>query len=308
MTEQPSPSRRLLPVAGSDDLRRYCCEFIGTFSLVFFAAGAVVVDAKMGGTLGAIGSGLISGLIITVVIYAFGHVSGAHVNPALSFAAALIGHLDWRLVPGYALAQLAGSVLAGMCLYWALGDFGAMGANLPNAALGITPLTAFLIELFVSFLLMWVVAGVGPRQTSARPLRGRGGGRGGGHRGDADGPGRRRRDEPGTRLGSLCRHGRLHTLLDLRRRPAHRHGARRLRVALHPRAERPGGLTGAPPAFSYCIVLARSLSERLNGQSGFNATRSFASACARPCWPSRSAASISVRWRMSRWAWLPPKI
>ena len=55
-------------------------------------------------------------------------------------------------------------------------------------------------------------------------------------------------------------------------------------------------MTGAPPAFSYCIVLARSLSERLNGQSGFNEMRSFASACARPCWPSRSAASISVRW------------
>ncbi len=172
MTEQPSPSRRFLPAAGSDDLRRYCCEFIGTFSLVFFAAGAVVVDAKMGGTLGAIGSGLISGLIITVVIYAFGHVSGAHVNPALSFAAALIGHLDWRLVPGYALAQLAGSVLAGMCLYWALGDFGAMGANLPNAAVGITPLTAFPIELFVSFLLMWVVAGVGLDKRAHGPFAG----------------------------------------------------------------------------------------------------------------------------------------
>ena len=155
-----------------DDLRRYCCEFIGTFSLVFFAAGAVVVDAKMGGTLGAIGPGLISGLIITVVIYTFGHVSGAHVNPALSIAAALIGHLDWRLVPGYALAQLAGSVLAGMCLLWALGDFGAMGANLPNEAIGIAPVTAFAIELFLSFLLMWVVAGVGLDKRAHGPFAG----------------------------------------------------------------------------------------------------------------------------------------
>ena len=158
--------------ARPDDLRRYCCEFIGTFSLVFFAAGAVVVDAKMGGTLGAIGPGLISGLIITVVIYTFGHVSGAHVNPALSIAAALIGHLDWRLVPGYALAQLAGSVLAGMCLLWALGDYGAMGANLPNAAIGIAPVIAFLIELFLAFLLMWVVAGVGLDKRAHGPFAG----------------------------------------------------------------------------------------------------------------------------------------
>ena len=155
-----------------DDLRRYCCEFIGTFSLVFFAAGAVMVDAKMGGTLGAIGPGLISGLVITVVIYTFGHVSGAHVNPALSIAAALIGHLDWRYVPGYGLAQLAGSVLAGMCLLWALGDFGAMGANLPNEAIGIAPVTAFAIELFLSFLLMWVVAGVGLDKRAHGPFAG----------------------------------------------------------------------------------------------------------------------------------------
>ena len=161
MSDRAEPAARLPPGLRSGDLRRYCCEFIGTFSLVFFAAGAVVVDARMGGTLGAIGPGLISGLVITVVIYAFGHVSGAHVNPALSIAAALIGHLDRRLLPGYVLAQLAGSVLAGMCLLWALGDHGAMGANLPNEALGIAPVTAFAIELFLSFLLMWVVAGVG---------------------------------------------------------------------------------------------------------------------------------------------------
>ena len=142
MTEPAASCPLLATPIRPGSLRRYCCEFIGTFSLVFFAAGAVIVDALMGGTLGAIGPGLISGLVITVVIYTFGHVSGAHVNPALSIAAASIGHLDWRLVPGYVLAQLAGSVLAGMCLLWALGDHGAMGANLPNQAIGIAPVTA----------------------------------------------------------------------------------------------------------------------------------------------------------------------
>ena len=64
-----------------DDWQKYCCEFIGTFSVVFFAAGAVVVDGLVGGGLGMVGAGLISGMVITVVIYAFGHISGAHVNP-----------------------------------------------------------------------------------------------------------------------------------------------------------------------------------------------------------------------------------
>ena len=171
MSDEATPRSHLPAGVRPGDLRRYCCEFIGTFSLVFFAAGAVVVDAKMAAR-SAPSARPDLGLIITVVIYTFGHVSGAHVNPALSIAAALIGHLDWRLVPGYAMAQLGGSVLAGMCLLWALGDYGAMGANLPNAAIGITPLTAFLIELFLSFLLMWVVAGVGLDKRAHGPFAG----------------------------------------------------------------------------------------------------------------------------------------
>jgi len=155
-----------------DDWRKYCCEFIGTFSLVFFAAGSVVVDGLVGGGLGMIGAGLISGLVITVVIYAFGHISGAHVNPALSFAAVLIGHLDRRLLPGYVIAQMTGSLFAGMCLLWAIGDYNNMGANLPNIELGISPLTALLIELFLSFLLMWVVAGVGLDKRAHGPFAG----------------------------------------------------------------------------------------------------------------------------------------
>lgn len=140
------------------DLSKYGCEFIGTFMLVFFAAGAVMVGTVTGG-LGAIGPGLISGLVITVVIYCFGHVSGAHVNPAISLAAAYLGKLENRLVPGYVAAQLAGSATAGFVLLWTVGRHGDMGANLPNAALGVTPWAAFGIELVLSFILMWVICG-----------------------------------------------------------------------------------------------------------------------------------------------------
>ncbi len=155
---RPFVHSRTMPLQ-LDDLRKYCCEFIGTYALVFFAAGAVMVDAVSGGALGPIGGGVISGLIITIVIYAFAHVSGAHVNPALSVASLIVGKLEPRLLPGYVIAQMAGSAAAGLTLYWAIGNHGAMGANLPNEALGVSPVVAFAIEIFLSFLLMWVICG-----------------------------------------------------------------------------------------------------------------------------------------------------
>ena len=153
------------------DLSKYLCEFIGTFSLVFFAAGAVMVTA-LTGQPGPIGAGLISGLIISIVIYCFGHVSGAHVNPALSIAAAMLQKLEWRLVPGYIVAQMAGSAVAGFALLIALGSIADIGANLPNSGLGITPGTAFAIELFLSFLLMWVICGTAYDEAAALPFAG----------------------------------------------------------------------------------------------------------------------------------------
>lgn len=157
---------------GADAWRKYACEFIGTYALVFFAAGAVMISAVTDGGLGAIGGGLISGLIITIVIYSFGHISGAHVNPALSLTAVLIGQLDRRLLPGYVVAQMAGSACAGLTLLWAVGSFGMMGANLPNTALGVTPGVALAIELFLSFLLMWVICGTAFSNGAQLPLAG----------------------------------------------------------------------------------------------------------------------------------------
>jgi len=142
-----------------DDLKRYICEVIGTFTLVFFAAGAVMVSALTEGDLGAIGGGLISGLVLMIIIFTFAHVSGAHVNPALSIAFVYLGVLERRLLPGYIVAQMLGSLAAGLALLWSLGQIGDMGANLPNIGLGISPFIALLIETFLSFLLMLVIAG-----------------------------------------------------------------------------------------------------------------------------------------------------
>ena len=149
--------------------RKYLCEFIGTFSLVFFAAGAVMIDS-FGLGIGTIGAGIISGGIIIIVIFTFGQVSGAHVNPALSIAAAWLGKLEWRLVPGYAFAQMAGSTAASFSLLWLIGQHASMGANIPNEVVGVTPQTAFTIEIFLSFLLMWVICGTAYHSKAAMEL------------------------------------------------------------------------------------------------------------------------------------------
>lgn len=143
----------------SDDLKKYICEFIGTYTLVFFAAGAVMVSAMTDGGLGAIGGGLISGLVLMIVIFTFAHISGGHVNPAFTIATVYLGLLERRLLPGYIIAQMLGSAAAGLSLLWSLGSFGDMGANLPNTGLGISPFVALLIETFLSFLLLLVIAG-----------------------------------------------------------------------------------------------------------------------------------------------------
>ena len=75
----------------SDSLaRRAAAECIGTFGLVFIAAGAAMTDDISGGSLGLVGNALASGLIVAAMIYATGHISGAHINPAVTLAFALV--------------------------------------------------------------------------------------------------------------------------------------------------------------------------------------------------------------------------
>ena len=141
----------------SDDIRRYAAEFLGTFLLVFFAAGSVMIGALTGAVSAQIAGGLASGLILMIVIWVFADISGGHVNPALTLALCVTGAFAWRLLPGYVLAQLAGSAAAGLCLLAFLGHSAQMGANLPDIAGGVTVGQALGIEVVLSFAMMLVV-------------------------------------------------------------------------------------------------------------------------------------------------------
>jgi MIP family channel proteins len=135
--------------------RALAAEAIGTFALVFAGAGAVMVDAKTH-ALGHVGVAITFGLVIMAMIYAVGHVSGAHFNGAVTFAFALTRHFQWSRALAYWLAQLAGALAAAALLRGSLGNIAHVGATLPSGSQG----QSFLWELVMSAFLMFVIMAV----------------------------------------------------------------------------------------------------------------------------------------------------
>jgi len=135
--------------------RLLMAEVIGTFALVFAGCGAIMVDARTG-ALGHVGVAISFGLVIMVMIYAVGHISGAHFNPAVTFAFAVSRHFPWPRVGGYWAAQLAGALAAALVLRGSLGDIAHVGATFPSG----TDAQAFLWEAVMTFFLMFVIMAV----------------------------------------------------------------------------------------------------------------------------------------------------
>ncbi len=135
--------------------RALIAEAIGTFALVFAGCGAIMVNQK-GGALGQVGVAITFGLVIMVMIYAVGHISGAHFNPAVTFAFALSRHFPRRQVPLYWAAQLAGAVAAAAILRGSLGNIARVGATYPTGS----DSQAFLWEAVLTFFLMFVIMAV----------------------------------------------------------------------------------------------------------------------------------------------------
>ena len=108
-------------------LRQAGAECIGTYALVTAGCGAIMVNAQTG-ELGHVGISLTFGLIILVMIAAVGHISGAHLNPAVTIAFAITRHFPWRNVLIYVAAQIVGAVLGAITLRFLIGDVAGFGA------------------------------------------------------------------------------------------------------------------------------------------------------------------------------------
>ena len=130
-------------------------EGVGTFVLVFAGCGAIAVASVHPG-IGQAGVAAAFGLAIMAMIYALGHVSGAHFNPAVTVAFAVSGHLPWVRVLPYWAAQVAGAVLAAAFLRLSLGDGASVGVTQPSGSV----VQAFAWELVLTAMLMLVITSV----------------------------------------------------------------------------------------------------------------------------------------------------
>ena len=128
---------------------------MGTFALVFAGAGAIVVDARTH-ALGHVGVAITFGLVIMVMIYAVGHVSGAHFNPAVTFAFALTRHFPWARAVAYWGAQVAGALIAAALISVSVGNDAHLGATLPSGSQA----QSFVWEFVLTFFLMFVIIAV----------------------------------------------------------------------------------------------------------------------------------------------------
>jgi aquaporin Z len=138
--------------------RRVFSELLGTFLLVLVAAGGGMVNARFGGH--AIPSSALvvaPALMVLAIILFMGAVSGAHLNPAVSFAFALRGDFPWRRVPAYVIAQFAGAVLAPLLLWALIGRHGSAGLTLPGS--GISAGIALVWELVLTTGLVSTILG-----------------------------------------------------------------------------------------------------------------------------------------------------
>lgn len=141
--------------SGGDNARSVLAEALGTFSLVTVGCGAIVVEERTG-ELTHLGVALAFGLVVMVVVAAIGHISGAHINPAVTFGFAVAGHFPWRRVPEYIGAQLVGAISGALVLCLILGGITNLGATMPS----IEGFRALCVEAILTAALMWVITAV----------------------------------------------------------------------------------------------------------------------------------------------------
>lgn len=144
-------------------------ELLGTFGIVFAPVALSASGRLPGGDSSLVAAAWVSGLAVLAMIYALGHVSGAHFNPAVTLGFAVSKRFPWKQVPVYVLSQLAGAILAA-ALVAAIFGSGSWGVHTP--APGAPPLSCLLLETMLSFFLMLVIISVATDSRAAGQFAG----------------------------------------------------------------------------------------------------------------------------------------
>ena len=137
-------------------MRRLLAEFLGTFALVFAGTGAIVINDSSGGVIGHAGIALTFGLVVLAMIYTFGDVSGAHLNPAVTLGFAAARRFPAKEIPGYISAQLGGAFAASGLLKLLFPAHASLGATLPAGS----AMQSFILEIVLTAILMMVILSV----------------------------------------------------------------------------------------------------------------------------------------------------
>ncbi len=146
---------------------RVGAEMVGTFALVFAGCGAIAVNAN-GGALGHVGVALTFGLVIMVMVYATGHLSGAHFNPAVTVAFASIGRFPWAHVPAYVGGQVVAALVAAFLLRFLFGTDGNLGVTAPAGSIE----QSLVMEAVLTAFLMFVITAVATDARASGALAG----------------------------------------------------------------------------------------------------------------------------------------
>jgi aquaporin NIP len=137
-------------------MKKYIAELLGTFALVLCGTGAIVINQQSGGTVTHVGIAITFGLIVMAMIYTFGNISGAHLNPAVSIGFTIAGRLPVKELMPYILSQVVGAFLASLLLKYLFPGNELLGTTLPAG----TAAQSFILELLLTFFLMLVIINV----------------------------------------------------------------------------------------------------------------------------------------------------
>ena len=139
----------------SSNQKKFVAEVVGTFVVVVFATGSVVLDAKFQGSLGLQFVAFAPFVGVSLMVYAFGKISMAHFNPAITIGFLITKHVPRNLLPLYVIAQIVGALLGSLFVKHVIGTEANLGANAPNYSFSI-PLI-FGVEVLATALLMGVI-------------------------------------------------------------------------------------------------------------------------------------------------------